>query len=35
VSGTLDDADINNNFASLNQRLVEIRALLLAYGLGS
>ncbi len=35
VSGTGDDAHINDNFASVVARLNEIRALLLAYNLGS
>ncbi len=35
VSGTLDDADINNNFASLAAQLAKIRTLLTNYGLGS
>lgn len=35
ILGTLDDADINNNFASLNARLIEIRTLFTTYGLGT
>lgn len=35
VSGTGADATINDNLASLAARLAEIRALLLAYGLGN
>lgn len=35
VAGTGADATINDNLASLNARLAEVRALLLAYGLGS
>lgn len=35
VAGTGDDADINNNFASLTAQLDKIRSLLTSYGLGS